>query len=356
MSEPKPEHWLVDLGQGMGPLRLGDTPDEVLRKLADAGIDYEPEEGDEEPIGYVDDLDAELKYKTSQPPVVLEIECWDERAKVGPLSAIDERLHTLLDQLHVQDAETVWRLGRINDQELPDGPVPIATDKELFKRGTLWIPHLGLGLTMLNGTIGAVCIRKPEEAPKRGHGQLTSDQRALSARSDLYTHLVGTSSLLRPSSPQNRWVQRLLTLAMVIAMGFTVFRAIDYQQQWNNAVVVQASVIEVKPPPPDPFPDEYTVTYRDQADQQHQVLLKRNDVYVAPQVGETVELRYLPQAPDKPLGPARYRDASFVEFVPIGIGILAVYSVLQLILPFVSMLFDSLTRAKQNVSTLNPET
>jgi hypothetical protein len=33
--------------------------------LSDCGIDYEPDEEDDVPISFVDELDAELKFKTS---------------------------------------------------------------------------------------------------------------------------------------------------------------------------------------------------------------------------------------------------------------------------------------------------
>jgi hypothetical protein len=120
-------------------------------------------------------------------------------------------------------------------------------------------------------------------------------------------------------------------------MGMTVWQGFRYQVRWNAAPVVEGNVIDVKPPPPDPFPDEYTVEYADQAGNPYQALLKRNDVYVAPKIGEKIEIRYLPEQPDQPLGPARYRDAAFVKFVPIGIGVMASYCILQIIIPLAAL-------------------
>ncbi len=120
-------------------------------------------------------------------------------------------------------------------------------------------------------------------------------------------------------------------------MGLTVWQGIRYQARWNAAPVVQGEIIDVKPPPPDPFPDEYTVEYRDQSGNPHQALLKRNDVYVTPKIGETIEIRYLPEHPDRPLGPARYRDVAFEKFVPIGIGVMASYLILQIIIPLAAL-------------------
>ena len=92
--------------------------------------------------------------------------------------------------------------------------------------------------------------------------------------------------------------------------------------------MVQGKVIAVKPPDV-PFPQELTVAYRDQADQEHQVIFRPVDVYVVRELGELVEVRYLPEAPDQPLGPARFRDAAFLKYTPWGIGIVAAYLLLQ---------------------------
>jgi hypothetical protein len=134
----------------------------------------------------------------------LEIEVWDDRAKVGPPPAIDERLHNHRSLASAGHRVNVWRLDRINDQESPTDRYQSPQTKSCFSRGTLWIPHLGLGLTMLNGDIGALRIRKPEESPKRGHGSLTTAQREFSARADLYSHLVSTHSLLHPQPERQR--------------------------------------------------------------------------------------------------------------------------------------------------------
>jgi len=187
---------------------------------------------------------------------------------------------------------------------------------------------------MVRGEITTVRLRKPDESPQQGLGSLTLPQRELSARKDLPLYLVRSHSGF--NSPPS-WLQKLLLVAVVAAMGLTVWQAIRYQARWNAAPAVEGNVIDVKPPPPDPFPGEYTVEYRDQAGNPHQVLLKRNDVYVTPKIGETIEIRYLPEDPDEPLGPARSRDIAFVKFVPIGIGVMAIYLILQIIIPLAAL-------------------
>lgn len=347
MSEIKPEMWLVELGQGMGPLRLGATAEEVMRCLAEGGVEQEDDDEMLEGGWYVDDMDMELNFKSTKPPVLLEIEVWDDRVKLGPLEVIDQRLHTIVERLQVSDAETVWRLDRDGeDRGSPgDGELPLTTDNVLLSRGTLWIPHLGLGLTMLSGEVGAVRVRRPEETPQRGLGSLTASQRELSARGDLPSYLYSHSE---SPSPRRSWWPTVLNLALAVALGLTMWKATDYQRQWSDAVLVEGDVIATEPPPPDPFPNEYTVAYRDQTGQPHQVTLKRADVYATPHVGEKLELRYLPELPDQPLGPARYQDAAFDKFFPIGIGILVVYGVIQIALPLIGFVAGSLKQKLQS--------
>jgi hypothetical protein len=336
----KPELWAVELGQGMGVIRLGDTRQEVVRKLREAGIDVDDEEKDR--WFYVGEMDTELLFKTTSPQVLLEIAVEDERLRLGPLPVIGERLHKVVELLKVPDAETVWRADAGDDDEGPtDGSRPLVTDEILLDGGTLWIPSLGLGLGMVRGEICTVCLRQPGESPRRGDGPLTASQRELSARKDLPTYLIRP----RGGAQQASWFQTLLTFALFGAIGLLVWQAIDYQRRWNEAPVVPGDVLDVQPPPPDPFPTEYTIAYRDQAGTAHQVVLKRADVYLAPKVGENVEIRFLPESPAAPLGPARYRDIAVEKYVPLVIGIIAIYLVILIIVPVAQWLLRGNRRA-----------
>ena len=195
----KPELFAAELGQGMGVVRLGDARQEVVQKLREAGIEVDDDEEDR--FLYVDELDTELMFKTTAPPVLLEIVVEDERLRLGPLTVIGQRLHKVIDQLRVPDAETVWRTPADDDDQKPtDGNRPLVTDKSLLDFGTLWIPSLGLGLEMVRGEICTVRLRQPGESPRRGDGPLTASQRELSARKDLPTYLVQPRGKVSPTA------------------------------------------------------------------------------------------------------------------------------------------------------------
>ena len=321
------ELWSVDPGRGMGVLELGSERNLVLRQLQDAGIDVDLDE--DEPELYVEDMDTELIFTTETPPRLREIVVEDERARFGPLPVLGERVHKLADLLQVPAEDTLWRIEPEDGRPIPEsGPASMSpSDEQLLDEGTLWFTTLGIGLGMVRGEVTTLRIRKPEGSPKRGNGPLTEAQRALSQRADLPTYL------LRPLRGEKRpggCLQSLATLALIAALGWLVWNALLYQQRWNNAPVVEGVVTDVQPPPPEPFPNDFTIAYQDEAGNPHQVVLHVADVYATRNVGDKVEIRYLPGAPDQPLGPARYRDAAFLKFVPWGVGILAAYCVLQI--------------------------
>src|SRR5262249_46264021 len=155
----------------MGVIHLGTNLPDVIQKLKDAKIDLEGDDEldiDNRGSGwlYVVDLDTELRFKSTQPPVLLEIVAEDEHIRLGPLPVIGERLHKIVEQLQVPDTETIWRIENDDDERSTDGSQPIVTDEILLRNGTLWIPSLGLGLSMLRGEITTVRLRKPEESPR----------------------------------------------------------------------------------------------------------------------------------------------------------------------------------------------
>jgi hypothetical protein len=334
--------WLAEPGKGIGVLELGAPRDDVLRRLADAG--FEVEEDDEELRWcYVEEMDAELTFTEGSRPVLEEIAVSDDRLRLGPIELIDEPVHKIVELLRVAAEETVWTIRRDAPREpktdadrSPNPPddqaVETPSAEKLLAEGTLWVRPLGLGLDLVYGDILTVRLRRPDDIPKAGLGSLTPEQRALAARPDPTSHLVGP---VREQRRRGSRFQLLAGLALMVGMALVVWRAIDYQRRWNEAPVVEGEVVDVKPPPPEPFPNEYTIVYHDKMGRRHQVIFQRADVYNIAKVGGKVEIRYLPEAPDEPLGPARVPDAWVERYIPWGIGVMVGYFVLQLAVPIV---------------------
>src|SRR5262249_29972595 len=169
--------WSVELGRGIGVIDLGATREEIAQRLAENKIELDAD--DEDDWLWVEELDAELRFKSTKPPVLREILVEDDRLRFASLPVIGKRLHEVVQLLKVDDSETMWRLERDNDEtERPGALFPEfpTSDEMLLSSGTLWIPALGLGLGLVRGEITTVRLRKPEESPKSGLGPLTSAQ------------------------------------------------------------------------------------------------------------------------------------------------------------------------------------
>src|SRR2546429_6615106 len=108
---------LVELGRGIGVIELGATREEIARKLAEQKIELDVE--DEDDCLWVEEINGELYFRTTEPKVLREIIVEDERVRLGPLEVIGKRLHEIVELLRVADAETVWRPSHDEDQENP---------------------------------------------------------------------------------------------------------------------------------------------------------------------------------------------------------------------------------------------
>ena len=79
------------------------------------------------------------------------------------------------------------------------------------------------------------------------------------------------------------------------------------------------------------LPNNITVSFNDSSGVEHLQTLEYMQFEMAPKLGDEINVRYLPGAPYTVLGPVAFRDVGFSSAFPYGVGILAVYSVLQLI-------------------------
>lgn len=336
----KPKQWPVELGKGIGILELGATREEVLRRLAEADIKVEDGEDDPSEL-YIDEIDTALKFTEASPPVLWEIAMSDDGVRLGPLEIIDKPLLEVVDLLRVPDSETRWTCDSDDEGkpiESPSGDSVTASppsDKTLLSDGMLWLVPLGVGLEAAYGEIWSVHLRQPTDVPKVGWGPLTAAQRELAARPDLTSHLLGP---VKSDSSGLARFQRLIYLALFASMGFVVWKGYDYQTRLNATPIVLGTVTDVAPPPPDPFPSAYTVVYQDHDGNKRTAAFNRNAVYETPKIGDTIPIRFLPESPDEPLGPAQVNDAGMFRYSPWALGVLATFCVVLFLAPIADWL------------------
>ena len=128
-------------------------------------------------------------------------------------------------------------------------------------------------------------------------------------------------SILRP----------MIHLAFVVSMVVLIWWSLHKQRRRDAAPDVPAVVVAVDPPPPAAFPENITLRFNDFSGIEHRTTLGYMQFLTPPKMGEEVIIRYLPEAPDSPLGPVCFRDVGFDTAIPYGVGIFAIYSFLHLL-------------------------
>lgn len=102
--------------------------------------------------------------------------------------------------------------------------------------------------------------------------------------------------------PLTRLILSLVALVLIAAPVGIVWRDL---KRWAAAPAVTGKVVRVLPE--GPFPDVVTVEYQDQANHTHQVDISTNYA-TARKVGDTVDLFYLPDAPERAMTRIQQRD------------------------------------------------
>ncbi|MDZ4847946.1 MAG: hypothetical protein SGI77_01505 [Pirellulaceae bacterium] len=331
---PNDDFWSVELGHGMGPLVLGLPRSQIYQILealkydVDLEADMQEDLGDDDPGLYLDDIETTFSFTRHSPYALSRMDIDDRRLRFGPMQVHGKPVHQIVELLKIPPAETLWCDFYEDEEQAKAGQrtEKPKSDTDLLMFGTLWITSLGLGLSLGRGEIETVHLCDPERSPRIGTGQWTVEQRRLSEAG------MANESKVAPVKPNP--LSRLLLVCMTIAMGALVWRAIDLQSQWNNVPDVAATVISTNPPPPEPFPTEYVLGYVDSSGGEHEIAVRSLDIYGLPAMGAEVNVRFLPDAPDKPLTHSKHRDVGFDLAMPYGIAIFAIYWSLNLVIAF----------------------
>lgn len=335
-SSNDPTLWKVEPGLAIGVFRLGMPRDEILENLKERNLDSEALPGGNSI--YVLDMDIELHF-LAEPPFHLNlIEIHDERARFGTLKMMWDFPHNLFAS--IPSEATLWfdDLAQIN-RTLPRSTFPRnPTNEQLLSGGTLWMKYLGVGFKLTRGKITTLYLCDPADLPQIGFGEFTGDQRHHSERMQLASFRTPTART--PLAERAFKVSLLLITLFVIA--FFGWRAWEEKKRWDSASEVQAKVFSVWPAPPEPFPSRFQLSYQDQSGTTHEVELEASDFYGTPQVGDDISLRYLPESPQMPLGPIKFRDVAFDHFVPYFLATIGAYFLLHIASGFVfGWLYDT---------------
>jgi hypothetical protein len=329
MSQAK---WPIEWGSHWGPIQLGASYADVLAALQQAKIEIAYEEEDPTWIDFAD-TDVELYFGNDEPNPLIEILATSAEFAPTRAAIVGEKLAQALRVCGYQASHaTVWRLDRDTYDSLEAGSEEptepeAASDEDLLSGGTLWIRPLGVGLMLDNGKITACALRRPNSVPVNGNGPLTPAHLQFAGRDDLEQVL---KAYARKATPRN-WIVTLSTMAMFAAFGYITLLSIREQQQWHATPVIDGKVTAIEKDNGPHQRDTYVVEYDDRQGNPHQVRWTLADLYVPPQVGDTVEVRYLDEAPDAPIGPFQLRNIGFFRYVPYVLGVMGAYVLVLII-------------------------
>lgn len=322
--------WKIIPGRGWGPIDLGMTRNEVLHALRKAKAEFD--EVDNEDPSFLDcnspwgDFEFEGEgNRLSQINVYeapLSFDC--------PLNS--PTLDTVLSELGVRSfTDTRWACSQLSQ------PISEDADKTLLRLGVLWLPSHGLGLEMDNGEVGAVYIRRGNDAPESDLGPLTPRQLEIVATPELREALrpahVAVQRPLGPPSLTYLWVSRCVHLCFVAFLLWQGYRAYQAEMRWKGAMPIEGEIIKTLPEG-NAFPDAYLIRYLPPASAPQQIKLESQFVGGLKQAGEKVEIRYLPHQPEQATTIWEARDHPSLDYLLTAIYCSAAYFVILVALNF----------------------
>lgn len=327
-----PEIWSVEPGVALGGFRLGMPRADVFQSLT--AMRFETDGFFEDDEFYLIEMETTLFFGTDPPNPLVLIEVSDDRARFGSLKVLGDYPHNIFSS--IPSNRTLWfdHLPSLFGSIEPANSKALPTDRDLLDQSILWIKDLGVGFGLAGGKIISIYLCDPSDLPELGNGEFTGAQRHLSEKMQIASFRSGGVK----SRPLERAIKAGMLLVAVAVASLFGRQAWQEQKRWDESPEVQAEVVAVSPPPPEPFPEKFQLIYRDHLGEIHRADLDANQVYGVPKVGEKVSLRYLRESPKDYMGPVEIHDVGFNLFVPYLIGTVAVYLLFHIIVDSLALL------------------
>lgn len=354
--------------------RPGMSRAQVGAALHTAGVIAEPY-GDEMLTVTEDGWEMDFYFATDGSGRLRQISLDGDAIQWAGHPLMDLRVHEALQTIRPL-GPALWTAYDAAGTPFPDSPPTPAepvSDEALLLESTIWLPEQALGLVIYEGAVFGVVWREARDLPVRYAGPVTAAQRELSQRPDLASYLhEREAKAIDAAAPRDplRFARLALTLAALAALALTARHGMQEMFLWGDAPTVKARLISVERGPLKQFfeylpapvvrilpqwllagswsgmppqTDLYRMQYTDARNQPREVRLESAEFYTPPrEPGTEVDLIYADGDPPRVKGPARARDAAFMEHIPwvISIGILwlLAHLALNLLPPFVRLL------------------
>ncbi len=369
------EHWLG--------VRPGMTQAQVQAAMIQQGVTLE-DYGDGNFVASAEDWEMDFFFTSDGSERLRQLSIDGTLAQWSGKPITDVPLDEALRAMDPIGA-AAWQANDVLDmpfpEPTPEPPAPVS-DADLLSEGTLWLTGRSLALVVYGGSVVAVAWRAPQDLPTRFAGPLTEAQRQLSLRKDVDDYLIEQRmeqhKIVVVPDPM-RWPKRLVTLATIGALAWLGRLGFEETRLWSQAPVIQAKLISVEkvtmkqfrdyvppalrwiiPTPRAVQVEAYRVGFDDPSGQHHEAVLERGELYVPPEkVGDEVPVVMVAGDPPRIVGASRARDYAFIQYVPVGIVIGAVYLIailaLGMIPPILRMLAPRLRKMVPSATIKDPD-
>ncbi len=376
-----PDQPALDLAHAetWGGFRPGMSRAEVTAVLQGLGLAEEEEAGPNLAVT-VQGLELEFWFTTDGSERVRQLSVEADEIHWNGQPVLDARVDAALRAMEPH-GPALWETGdRIgNPFRAPDaGPQAPPTDDELLRGGTVWLTESGLGLVICDGEVFGVAWREARDLPTQFAGPVTEAQRELSRRPDLEEYLreklVAETRTERRKDPL-RYLRGAVTVLAFVAVAMVGRRGFSDTQMWAQAPVLPGKLLAFERGPkkafrdylPPPFSkiipagrrvetDLFRVEFLDPAGARREVVLETSEFYVPPrEVGEEVQVVYAEGEPPRAHGPARARDAAFIDYVPWAIGVGVLWLAGQILVSLLPLLGPMLRRLVPKATVSDPD-
>lgn len=306
--------WRIEPGRSWGPVELGMSREEVKSAVKRGGGTLEEDDEDETFLGSETPW-GEFEFKGAGDRLS-KITVFDSSLNFGEEHLEEPTLDAAITAIgHRSFNDTRWTHGELKQ------PLPEDADTQLLRSGVLWLISKGIGLEMYRGKVESVYICRPENVPNSPLGQLTPQQLELATDPQLFRELPPA---YEPPSHRQVLISRLALLLFVVFLGVQGYRAYEAETRWSKAEPIEGEIIETLPAGSD-FPDAYVVRYEPPGVGAQRVTIKSVFIGGLLPVGKKVEIRYLPEQPQRATTIWEAREHGFVDFIPSFLGGAAVY-------------------------------
>lgn len=314
-------------------LKPGMSKEEVLSILRNSNAEID--EAEENPTWLMVTADGwglEIYFTEGADPRVRQLNLDDSDCRWNGRPFLCRPMHETLDALGHEAAGAAWRPEDAADEPFLD-LTPLGTrtasDTELLREGTVWLPRQNRGLVLCEGEVIQMVWRQPHDLPREFLGPVTEVQRQITARKDCADFLrdawTKEEEVATPSKPWNP-IQRSLTVWLVIGLGYIGWKGFQETQRWHRAVTLPGQVVAIEPAADSKESPTYRVKYTNPSGDEQTVALERYELYVPPQkVGDEVPIMYSPEEPATAHGLAYARDIAFFKYTPWVLGAGFVY-------------------------------